>query len=145
MTTEDSCCQRLQPGARSPFELSVTGYHDGPLTGWARCRACGRTYHFEMVTWDDMQEVRVYAFARVTEEAYQKVRAIDSLPPPSLAELHEAMKALTLAEAEALQGVPERTLFVASVNLHQSILAAREMSVQVWESVLGFSWVSTER
>lgn len=69
MSENGVCCQTLRTRAGSPFEVAMLGWYDGVTSAMARCRACGRHYHVEMVAWDGEHEVRVYGFREVSQRA----------------------------------------------------------------------------
>lgn len=62
------CCKLLtgEPDERLPFERAIaTGYYDGPTEGFTECSQCGQAYSFRKLDWDELQDVRVFAFAPI--------------------------------------------------------------------------------
>jgi hypothetical protein len=63
------CCKFLVDGSyeRLPFERAIaTGYYDGPTDGFTICSQCGQAYSFRKLDWDELQDVRVFAFAPIS-------------------------------------------------------------------------------
>ena len=82
MKTDEICCRKIielkEQG--SPWrEIIALGYYDGPTSGLAKCRLCSSVYKFDLLTWDDRQDVRIYAFSPLPASAFQQ--AIDALAP----------------------------------------------------------------
>jgi hypothetical protein len=84
------CCRDLPggPSSSSPFSRMVElDYYDGPVSGALQCRVCLATYRFEMLDWDDKQEVRIFSLAPLPQDAFAQVVREDaefpkgSLPP----------------------------------------------------------------
>ena len=60
------CCKLLVDGAMEslPFGRTIgTGFYDGPIEGFTECSACKQAYSFRTLDWDDLQDVRITAFA----------------------------------------------------------------------------------
>lgn len=60
------CCKQLSDGTLEslPFErVLATSYHDGPTDGFTECAYCHQAYSFQKIDWDDLQDLRIFAFA----------------------------------------------------------------------------------
>jgi hypothetical protein len=136
MTSDPICCQRLSKGP-SPFEVSMLGWYDGVTSGVAKCRACGRTYHFEMLAWDDEQEMRVYAFKEVTKATYDAIVLLLDAPPPTPERAAEFGDVVALRVRDALITNPERNLLVLAANLATFIESARVADFAQWKELIG--------
>ena len=130
------CCKRLRSGDASPFEILMLGWQDGLTGGMAHCVSCGATYHFEMVSWDADQEVRVYGFREVSRPSYDEIMALHSLPLPAARDAWERGAAIVLKTRDALATSFERTLYVAATDLAKKIIAARQVDFALWKEVL---------
>ena len=63
------CCKLLLRGQYEalPFRRVIaTGFYDGPTEGFTECSRCGQAFSFHMLDWDDMQDVRVFAFSPIS-------------------------------------------------------------------------------
>lgn len=127
-----TCCKTLESigPMPSPFvRLLVTGYYDGPTTGIAECGACGRTYAFRMLAWDDAQDVRIVSLAPLDEK-------FDTIYERTL-RTHPVSQAVTIVppllqgeephEIDRLLATPP-TRVVASVDLLSELLASEAVS-----------------
>jgi hypothetical protein len=71
-----TCCKQLETaaGATSPFgRMIALGFYDGPTGGVAECAYCHAEYVFEMLDWDDGQDVRVFSFAPLPAGSFEQV------------------------------------------------------------------------
>jgi len=130
------CCKNLGRGD-SPFEIIMLGWQDGLTSGMARCRACGTTYHFEMVAWDQEQEVRIYGFREVSQASYDAVVALHLAPSVTENPL-ERSDALALKARDALATGFERIFYAAATNLAKEVIAARRVGFTAWKELLAF-------
>lgn len=77
MTTKPStCCADLldQRGVISPFSKVIAfAYYDGPTRGVAQCSVCASAYKYDMVAWDERQDVRVYVLAPISKEVFVEI------------------------------------------------------------------------
>ena len=77
MTTKPStCCADLlgQRGVVSPFSKIIAfGYYDGPTSGVAQCSECSSAYRFDIVGWDERQDVRVYMLAPLSKGVFMEI------------------------------------------------------------------------
>lgn len=76
MKTDRVCCRKLIELNKqgSPWgEIIALGYYDGPTTGLAKCSLCSSEYKFDLLTWDDRQDVRIYAFSPLPASTFQQV------------------------------------------------------------------------
>jgi len=136
MTKESACCQRLSEGGPSPFDVSMLGWYDGPISGLAKCRGCGRAYHFDLVAWDSEQDERLYGFAEVTVADYEAiVRLMAETPSPERA--REQGDKVMLRVRDALAASYERNLLVLTSDLSQVIRTAQIVAFERWKFMLG--------
>jgi hypothetical protein len=136
--SDATCCQHLRDAGPSPFEVVMLGWHDGITSGMARCRVCGRTYHFDLVAWDADQEVRVYAFKAVSSASYDAVARLQARPT----EANDAMSRgdeITLRVRDALATAFERKLLVAATDVAKYVLSARSVGFEDWSAMLGMA------
>jgi hypothetical protein len=62
------------PQGHCPFgQTVVLGYYDGPTAGLTRCPECARAYRFDLLDWDDEQDVRIFSIAPVPLDAFDAV------------------------------------------------------------------------
>jgi hypothetical protein len=64
-----TCCRLLLRGQFEtlPFRRVIaTGFYDGPTEGFTECSRCGQAFSFHMLDWDDIQDVRVFAFCPIS-------------------------------------------------------------------------------
>ena len=135
MSPGDPCCQRLEPGESSPFDIVALGYYDGATSGVAQCRACQRAYHFELLHWDDEQAVRVYGLLEIPEAAYHAIKRLQASPVAEGDALIRGNE-LMLAVRDATAGSFERDLIVATEDLAREILSARRLTFNDWAAIL---------
>jgi hypothetical protein len=87
MEPRQPCCQQFSslPGGPSPFSRIIAlEFYDGPTSGILRCATCGAVYRFDMLDWDESQEVRVFRLASLPPGSLEEaVRALDKAGPPS--------------------------------------------------------------
>jgi hypothetical protein len=136
--TQNQCCRTMVAG-ESPFDILELGYLDGLTGGMARCRACGATYDFQMVAWDQEQEVRVYGFRPIRAEHYDRMVALSAEIAgwrPGERDYRKGSDALTLRRRDALSSSYEVTLLVASTDLCKRITAVRRMEFATWKETL---------
>lgn len=43
----------------------ITDYYDGPIEGFTECSECRQTYSFRKLDWDELQDVRIFAFSPI--------------------------------------------------------------------------------
>ena len=137
MTNEPECCQRLTQGGTSPFEVAILGWHDGLMSGMAKCRGCGRTYHFDLLAWDEEQEARLYGFKEVSVASYDAVTLLLAKVPPSPARAGEFADLVTLRVRDAVATGMERKLLVLATDLKTFIQAAGMVEFAGWKTLLG--------
>jgi hypothetical protein len=86
MEPRQPCCQQLPspPGSRSPFSrILALGFYDGPTAGILQCGTCGAVYRFDMLDWDDNQEVRVFRLAALPPGSLEEaIRVFEKAGPP---------------------------------------------------------------
>jgi hypothetical protein len=74
------CCRGL-PGSgrvKSPFARVIAlGYYDGPTSGLVQCAECERAYRFDLLGWDEGQDVRIYGLAPLPATSFD--RLVDAL------------------------------------------------------------------
>jgi hypothetical protein len=140
MQPRQPCCQQLSslPGGRSPFtRIIALGFYDGPTAGILQCASCGAVYRFDMLDWDDNQEVRVFRLASLPPGSLDEaIRAFDKAGPPSWpvwVPVRAAFPSEEIAQqADAtIQRILERAeparYVVAWSGYGETILAAREV------------------
>lgn len=132
MQMTDPCCSRLERGA-SPFTIIVLGWHDGPTSGLARCKACEQAFHFEMLAWDDEQTGRLYAFVKILSERYARLIAIHDEPAEDGIAKSDRM---ALATRDALAGTFGRTLYVVAEDLERDIRGSRQPDFTAWKEFI---------
>lgn len=135
MIGNELCCQQLgnHRQVRSPFrKLIVLGFYDGATSGLTECQACTRGYRFELVTWDDQQDVRIFALAPLTPGIFQGVAEIcatlGELPgwPVWIPRFEgEAGRVASSRIDEVLGRLSSFELLVASEALERDLLVAR--------------------
>lgn len=80
------CCQQPQTltHGKSPFsKIIALGFYDGPTSGILQCDTCLNNYKFEMIDWDDNQEVRIFRLASLPEDSLVRcVKALAEIEPP---------------------------------------------------------------
>jgi hypothetical protein len=73
------CCPRAATlvGKGSPFgKIIAMEFYDGPVSGVVRCTSCGSVLQFKWLAWDERQEKRVFALARMPGEAWDEIIAL---------------------------------------------------------------------
>jgi hypothetical protein len=51
---------------RSPFAKVISlGFYDGPTSGVLQCETCSANHKFDMLDWDEQQEVRIFRLAQL--------------------------------------------------------------------------------
>ena len=130
MTTEQTCCQSLAAGGQSPFVITELGGYDGFTSGLARCSACGRAYHFELVASDEERGERAYGFKEVAVVDHHAITALVAQTPPA----DDAV--VMLRVRDALSRSLERNLFVLAAGLDTKIRAIETLDVERWRSIL---------
>lgn len=70
--------------ALSPFgRIIALGYYDGPTSGVVQCSVCSSAYKYEIVAWDDNQDLRIYVLAPLREELFVDfVKTLSELEAP---------------------------------------------------------------
>jgi hypothetical protein len=73
-----------QPRPAPPFtRILALGWYDGPTGGVAECVHCGGAYLFEMLDWDDWQDVRIFGLAPLPAGSFEAlVSACPKSSPP---------------------------------------------------------------
>ncbi len=71
--------------SKCPFSRIIAlDYYDGPISGAAQCAQCSAEYRFEMLAWDDSQDVRIYSLAPLPPQSVaQLTAALSETGPPS--------------------------------------------------------------
>ena len=73
------CCESAPTNAAirvsdEPFsQMVVLDYYDGPASGFIQCKACGAEYHFYLVDWDQLHNVRIFALAPLPEGSFERL------------------------------------------------------------------------
>jgi hypothetical protein len=81
-----TCCADLldRRDLISPFsKIIALGYYDGPTRGVTLCSICSSGYKYDMVAWDERQDVRVYVLAPISKEVFDEIANVlfESDPP----------------------------------------------------------------
>jgi hypothetical protein len=103
----------------------IFDWYDGPVAGIARVDPDGPPYAFQLVAWDDGQEVRVYVLRPVRNDVLQRAERLDVK-----ATLHasEAERERAWAEMRAiLRGAGEIAHVVVSDGLLEGPVSGREV------------------
>jgi len=114
----------------------MLGWQDGLTSGMARCRECGRTYHFDLVAWDEDQDWRLYGFKEVTAASYQAVVTLLTAGSPAPERAREHIDLVTLRVRDALATSHERKLLVLARDLEKSIESARMVEFEEWTRLM---------
>jgi hypothetical protein len=134
-----TCCQRLNAGDVSPFEVSVLGWYDGMTSGVVKCRGCGRTYHAEMLSWEVDQDThegaRVFGLKQIHASHYEALVAHEA-QATSGDPRDDADCAFPALLRDALAAAFGCDLYVCASNLSQRILGARSLSLDAWLKIL---------
>jgi hypothetical protein len=70
------CCQKISglQNQKSPFQKIIAfGYYDGPTAGAAQCAECLESYKYDLLAWDENQDIRVYSFAPLPSQSFQQI------------------------------------------------------------------------
>ena len=138
MTKELKCCQNLAQGGPSPFEISMLGWYDGLTSGMAKCEGCGRTFHFDLLAWDEEAEKRVYGFKEVTSASYDAVaQLLANASPPAPERARELGDLIALRVRDALATSFERKLIVLATDLANFVESVQTVEFDHWKSILG--------
>lgn len=54
-------------------KMIILDYYDGPVSGVAECEQDGQAYCFDMLDWDDQQDVRIFSLAPLASESFNRV------------------------------------------------------------------------
>jgi len=125
------CCRATDEliGRPSPFQKIVAfGYYDGPTSGVLQCADCGSAYVFEMLQWDEDQDVRVFALAPLSTATFGRVvDALSVAEPPRWPVWVPAGSVDAAVQEEVddnLVGAGPIQFVVAAERLDREILAA---------------------
>lgn len=80
MAEIDTCCLNMTQGKAqiSPFKRILSlGYYDGPTMGITQCANCQAEYKFDIFSWDDQQDIRIYGLFPLPQGGFSKI--IDAL------------------------------------------------------------------
>ena len=128
-------CAHILPGGISPFVIIMFGWQDGLTEGFARCSICAQSYHFSMLSWDTEQDERVFGFWRISEEAYDRIAALDASCKVGASNL-EVANLMNDAARNALATVFEVEFLLLSDNLSRNITAISSPSFSQWSAFL---------
>jgi hypothetical protein len=79
------CCQAAANlvGRGSPFaEIIAIEFYDGPVSGLARCSSCRSVLQYKLLAWDERQEKRVFALAKMPSHAWDQIITLYSYDQP---------------------------------------------------------------
>lgn len=86
MAEIDTCCLNTTQGKVqiSPFKRILSlGYYDGPTMGIAQCDNCQAEYKFDIFSWDDQQDIRIYGLFPLPPGGLSKIiDALSLMGPP---------------------------------------------------------------
>jgi hypothetical protein len=74
-----ACCQEvphapeLMAASTLLERMLVTGYYNGPLSGFLQCPTCGSTFYFFTIDWSRDKFTRVIALRPLPGEAMQRL------------------------------------------------------------------------
>jgi len=70
-------------GKGSPFaEIIAVEFYDGPVSGVVRCSNCSSVFQYKLLAWDERQEKRVFALAKMPSSAWDQIIALYSYDQP---------------------------------------------------------------
>lgn len=157
MTESIVCCSKLPAltNAKSPFsKLIAFGYYDGPTSGVLQCDICTKAYKFEMLDWDEDQDVRIFSLSILPNLAFAKIVEVCQhcenpkwpvwVPIWQFPSEESQNKAEIEIEA-ILNTAMKPQIIVIAKNLTEEIIAARRMEenankeVPDWFSLVGLS------
>lgn len=70
-------------GKGSPFaEIIAVDFYDGPVSGVVRCSSCRSVLRYKLLAWDERQEKRVFALAKMPSHAWDQIVALYSYDQP---------------------------------------------------------------
>lgn len=145
------CCKQLASvtDSASPFSVVVAlGYYDGPTSGVAECAQCKLAYRFDMLDWDEGQDIRIYSLAPLPPDSWDNLTKLlpDSLRPGSVWVPNWIFES-TAKETETqqkidriLEGAGPIQLVIASDGLTKSVPRARQVGAQ--DLIAGRDWFS---
>jgi hypothetical protein len=73
------CCHAAATlvGKGSPFaEIISIEFYDGPVSGVLRCSTCRSVLRYKLLGWDERQEKRVFALAKMPEQVWDRIIAL---------------------------------------------------------------------
>lgn len=143
------CLDSYKKGdSKSPFtKIIIFGYYDGSTAGIAQCKNCATSYRFEMIAWDEYQDVRIYILLPLEANDYIHIEQLLSsleLPKwpvwfPNLNLLtKEKLEMVFLEIDQLLEKVKPPFYIIASPDLSNIILSistanGREKILQEWQ------------
>jgi len=140
MAEPQYCCQNLGglTESKSPFQRIISfDYHDGATAGAAQCAVCAGAYKYDMVDWDQNQDVRVFGFAPLPPDSFMKLTALCAalenpkwpIWSPKWQFSTEVLRNSIETEIEQILGAAGPHEFVlASRDLAQEIIACRDLT-----------------
>lgn len=141
MMTMSATCYHKTAGLRnqkSPFQQVIAfGYYDGPTAGVAQCAACEQAYKYDLLAWDENQDVRVYSFAPLPAQSFQQiVKACSVLGEPRWPvwvpkweiEQKETEEKVESEVEQALAGAGQVEIILAAEDLVGDILALKRLA-----------------
>lgn len=160
MSEPTICCQKLvgAQNALSPFQKVIAlDYHDGPTAGLLQCKECSRAYRFNMVSWDDGQNVRIFTLALLPEGSFAQLESAYAQHQAPIWPLwvprwefpsDDAKHTLESRTEEVLGRAGPPQLVLASEDLSNRILLGKAITSQTiatvrdWFAFLGLSKLS---
>ncbi len=100
----------------SPFDRMIAfKYYDGPISGVIYNSNTLHTYLFKVITWDEMQDLRLYAFQDIAVELIQEIL------PPLLAINDRSSNPLWLLSQNDCKQIDERGILFQLLESWQQI------------------------
>src|SRR5712692_1783644 len=76
-----TCCQLIHGEERvgSPFNRMISfSYYDGTTSGLTQCAVCGREYCYDLLSWDEKQDVRIFGLCSVAGGSFHELTTLCS-------------------------------------------------------------------
>jgi len=78
----NTCCQELPDwrNQRSPFQRILSfGYYDGTTAGVAQCVGCSVAYKYDLLAWDEDQDMRIFGLAPLPSGSFSELLAASAV------------------------------------------------------------------
>ncbi|MBI4854577.1 MAG: hypothetical protein HY819_22490 [Acidobacteria bacterium] len=130
------CCKQLTKSPNSPspfFRIIVLDYYDGAKAGILQCQICSSVYKFDMIDWDEHQDIRIFTLSELPCQSFEILISICqeiekpkwpqwviNWQPNNITIDKRTQKILDLAEPI--------TMIVVSTNLSSEIIGATDVT-----------------